>query len=421
MKNLINIGLVALMMVNISCEDKWFQEVDPLKDVAEDRELKGRDGLPFLVKGVLVKQMHVHAGLASSSDLVSDQIEFSQNVQNATFTSYDQLDGRGRVDVADDGSTYDDNYSCVGAYEGVGQFRKHADLLIETVSVLEVSEATSDDTSAYYTGYLCGGMARAWYATYFALTDDGEPGSPIDDSPMIYDGDMFADARSKYSAALPYANDAQTRLLHSLMGKTYLLEENYTDAASHLEQGMTVGDAPYQTLYAPEYTNDYYQQMGVGRTQGIVAYRFLDYITADPLEANRLPMTEAPTTGDQRHVQTKYDEGSDPVDVMSWQENHLMLAEVSLRGATVTVSALDAVNTVRTPYGLSALDNVDLDVLYDERDKELWCTGNRASDQTRWNRWHTTSNIATDMEETIYGNWQYLSISLFEKNNNPNL
>jgi len=70
---------------------------------------------------------------------------------------------------------------------------------------------------------------------------------------------------------------------------------------------------------------------------------------------------------------------------------------------------------------LSALESVDLDVLYDERDKELWCTGNRASDQTRWDRWHETSNVATDMEETLYGNWKYLSISLFEKNNNPNL
>ena len=92
------------MIFNISCEDAWYQKVDPLIDVAEDRELKDRDDLPFLTKGILVNLMYVHATLASASDLLSDQIEFSQTVNNATFTSYDQIDGRGRVDLNDDGA-----------------------------------------------------------------------------------------------------------------------------------------------------------------------------------------------------------------------------------------------------------------------------------------------------------------------------
>lgn len=421
MKHITNTCIIALMIFNISCEDAWYQKVDPLIDVAEDRELKDRDDLPFLTKGILVNLMYVHAELASASDLLSDQIEFSQTVNNATFTSYDQIDGRGRVDLNDDGAQYDDNYSCAGNYAANGRFRKHADLLIETVSALDASNATMDDTAAFYTGYLAGGLSRAFYATYFALTDDGDPGSPIDDSPMISTADMFADARSKYLAAVPYANDAEKRILHSLIGKTYLLEENWADAATHLSQGMAAGDAPMQSLYSQQYTNNYYQQMGVGRTQGIVAYRFLDYIAADPLEANRLPFVEAETSGDQRHVQTKYADASSPINVISWQENHLMLAEVSLRGASVAVTPLDAVNAVRAEHGLAALENVDLDVVYVERDKELWCTGNRASDQSRWNRWHNTTNVGTAVEETIYGEWKYLSISLYEKNNNPNI
>lgn len=421
MINIIKACLIFLMIFNVSCEDKWYQEVDPLKDVAEDRELKERDDLPFVIKGVLVNLMQVHATMASASDLISDQIEFTQSVNNATFTSYDQLDGRGRVDVNDDGDQFDDNFSCAGNYSANGRYRKHADLLIETVSALNVSEATADDTLAFYTGYLHGGLSRAFYATYFALTDDGAPGSPIDDSPMISTANMFADSRSKYLAAVPYASDTEKRVLHSLIGKTYLLEENWADAATHLSQGMSAGDAPLQAEYSQMYTNNYYQQMGVGRTQGVVAYRFIDYVAADPLEASRLPFVEAETSGDQRHVQTKYPDAAAPVNVISWQENHLMLAEVSLRGASVSVAPADAVNAVRAEHGLAALETVDLDVVYVERDKELWCTGNRASDQTRWNRWHTATNVETALEETIYGQWRYLSISIYEKNNNPNI
>lgn len=98
-----------------------------------------------------------------------------------------------------------------------------------------------------------------------------------------------------------------------------------------------------------------------------------------------------------------------------------MLAELSLRGESVSVSALDAVNTVRLVHNLSALESVDLDIIYTERDKELFCTGNRLPDQRRWNNWHTTTNTDTDHEVTIFGAWKYLPISRSEKNSNPNI
>ena len=98
-----------------------------------------------------------------------------------------------------------------------------------------------------------------------------------------------------------------------------------------------------------------------------------------------------------------------------------MLAELALRGESVSVSALDAVNAVRFVHNLSALESIDLDIIYIERDKELFCTGNRLPDQRRWNSWHTTTNTGTDHEATIYGTWNYLAVSRSEKNSNPNL
>ena len=47
MRNLLNTGLMISLLTLISCEESWFQEVDPLKDVAEDRELKDREAVSY--------------------------------------------------------------------------------------------------------------------------------------------------------------------------------------------------------------------------------------------------------------------------------------------------------------------------------------------------------------------------------------
>ena len=234
---------------------------------------------------------------------------------------------------------------------------------------------------------------------------------------------MYDDARAKFTAGLDHASDAEKRILNSLIARTYLYQEDYANAATHAALGMAEGDDPLVSEYSAMSTNEYYQHAGVGRTQCMVAGRFLDYVTADPGEAVRLPVQEAPTTSGetQRYIQTKYDESSDPINIVSWQENHLMLAELSLRGQSVAVSPADAVNAIRAVHGLSALTDVTLDVVYAERDKELFCTGQRLPDQKRWNSWHPTTNAGTTHEETIFGGWKFLPVTRSEKNNNPNL
>ena len=423
MKNIFTTIVTIAMLAIIGCGESWYQDVDPLLDVAEDRELKDREDLPFLIKGVKVRLGTVHDHVSMLSDLLSDQLEFTQNVENATFPSYNQIDGMGKADQYDDGSGFDDNNSLGYAYTDLGQLRKYADLLIETVSGLDASSATADDASAFFTGYVYGGLARHMYATYFALESGGDSGSPIDDSPMIYSAAMYDDARSKYTAALDYASDDEKRIVYSLIARTYLYQKDYASAASHAAQGMTDGDAPLVSEYSAMSTNEYYQHAGVGRTQCVVAGRFLDYVVADSGEAVRLPVQEAPTTtGEtQRYIQTKYDEASDPINIISWQENHLMLAELSLRGESVAVSAADAVNAVRGVHGLAALTDVTLDVVYAERDKELFGTGQRLPDQNRWDSWHTTTNTGTTHQEDIFGAWKFLPVTRSEKNNNPNI
>ena len=120
-----------------------------------------------------------------------------------------------------------------------------------------------------------------------------------------------------------------------------------------------------------------------------------------------------PDTPYMRYYQTKYPDSDSPLNVINWQENHLMLAELALQGQSVGVSALDAVNAIRTAHGISNLDYVDLTILLHERDKELFCQGQRIIDQNRHSdliNWHLGEGAT----------WHYLPIPYEEELANPN-
>ena len=135
-----------------------------------------------------------------------------------------------------------------------------------------------------------------------------------------------------------------------------------------------------------------------------------------PEEASRLSVSitsMAPETGYVRYFQTKYPDADTPIPIINWQENHLMLAELSIRGENAGISATDAINAVRAAYGISPLSETNLEVLIEERDKELFCQGQRLIDQNRFSEtldWHL---IDSDT-------WHYLPIPYEEELANPN-
>jgi hypothetical protein len=109
------------------------------------------------------------------------------------------------------------------------------------------------------------------------------------------------------------------------------------------------------------------------------------------------------------YYQRKYDVETAPIATMSWQENHLMRAELILRG-NLAGDALSLVNEVRTSHGVTQLGSIDLAGIEVERDKELFCTATRLPDQRRFGSFH----LGPDR-------WQYLPITQNERNENPNL
>jgi hypothetical protein len=92
-----------------------------------------------------------------------------------------------------------------------------------------------------------------------------------------------------------------------------------------------------------------------------------------------------------------------------------MLAEVELQegGATGPANARTLIDEVRASHEIDPLPlttTVDINLLLEERDKELYLTGNRMVDQRRYDNWHLPA-----------GSWKYFPITQSERNNNPEL
>jgi len=126
--------------------------------------------------------------------------------------------------------------------------------------------------------------------------------------------------------------------------------------------------------------------------------------------------------------------GKGTFPVMSWQENHLMRAELELRGFdTGNKTATELINEVRNsfsspgtsriPFGVDFDDldpaDVDLNRLAIERDRTLSFQGVRLPDQRRLEvpsaEWHLNENVGGGTT------WQWLPVTTAERNANPNV
>jgi len=397
--------ILAFMILLSSCED-FVTNIDPLIDQTEDEQLNDESQIPFTIVGVQTQFGETHDELMMIADLFSDDLWFTRGVKGSSYGTYEEIDG---------GILRLDNSSVEGPETEIGRLRLYGDDLVTRVGLIDFSNAALKK-EALYTGYLFGGVARYYYATYFGLTEN-QGGGCIDGGPFIPSDQMYDLAIAKFEAALTQAADDETkRMVNSLIARCYLIKEDFTNALNYAQNGMINGDPPFQAEHnAADDPNYYWQQAGHGRTQAVADYRFNDYITADSTEANRVLIEEIVGL-DRRtiyYMQNEYPDAGTGVNLISWQENELMLAELSLRGFGAG-DALTLINNVRTFYGITALGTADMAVLIEERDKELFATGLRLVDQRRFDADYGTWHLPA-------GGWKYLPITDNERNANDNL
>ena len=391
------ITLAALLMLAGACTD-FSNSIDPVINQVPDDRLNDAAQVNFLINGVQVRFATTLAQVMTLSSGLSDEFIFDSRVPNATFPTFRDIDF---------GTITLDNNSVDGAYNPLGELRFFSDDLVRRVGAISGIDATLAKR-ANFTGYLYGGIARYLYAAYFALNPT-EGGGVIDNGPFIPSTQMYDLALEKLQLALtnaPAAADA--RVVSSIIARLHLVRGNFAAARTAAAAGMVSPDPPLQGKYNTQSTNFYWQQAGLGRPQYVADPRFLAYVTADPLEKNRIALSPIVGGGVTFQRQSKYATESSPLDFMSWQENSLMLAELDVRDGNAA-AALPRVNAVRASHTLAALTSINLDGIYVERDKELFVTGVRLLDQRRFGKFHLPA-----------GTWQFLPITDDERNNNPN-
>lgn len=405
MKNSL-IPIIMGLLILSACDSFVENIEDPIDSISEE-QLQDASQLPFVITGVEAMFAETYDDATILAGGLSDELFFDQNVQNATFPTYRDID-RGEITL--------DNNSVDDVMQDLGEYRLLADDLLNTL--LPAVEALPADgggfgeddadlrNAAYFTGHLHGGIARYFYAAYFGLSEESG-GGVIDRSEFIPSAQMYDLALEELNSALEFGDAAQDRVVRTIMARINLIEGDFAQAQTNAEQGMQEGDDPFEALFSTQDANNWYFAAGRGRTQYVVDDRFATIAEGDP----RVVVETAPGAEGTGPFfrQAVYTEQGSSIPFVSWQENSLMLAELAARAGD-SGAALQGVNAVRASHTLEPLGSANLDAIIAERERELFVRGIRLLDQRRLGDWHLPG-----------GTWRFLPITERERNDNPNL
>ena len=441
----IYISLYIILIFN-GCES-FVENTSSSISYVTDEEINDPANIPFLINGVLNDYSSAHTYVSLWADLLSDALVNDGKVQGSTDVRGEYLDN----------GSYDPTVGTYAPpYQAIARVWRSANSLKSRLDLMDGDE--SSEKLGYYTAYLYQALPCYLLGTYYGngpnYPDDG--GATLNESAFLPSGDLYSMAIAYFDSAIVYADEHQEKIIHSLLGRQYLYEGNYSAAAQHASLGLQQSDESFNALPGEEdpWPNWYWYEAGSNRTRYTLASRFKHLLGEDfedtngngvwdstetftdcaiigadvgqgngmydgpiePEEIVRLPLSVAAMTPGQsysRYFQMKYPFANSPVSIIDWKETHLILAELALRGESVNVTAIDAINAVRSSHGLQSLASVDYEVLLHERDKELFCQGQRLIDQNRFSdviNWHLPDGDT----------WHYLPVPFEEVLNNPN-
>ncbi|AXI99518.1 SusD family protein [Cyclonatronum proteinivorum] len=428
--------LLVTSFMLVACED-WVLSTEEPIDVTEDVFLDDPAEIPFLITGVEARFAFTWTRLGLIADLTADQLIFDEVMDLATFPTYRDIASNFRG-IGD--QTAFSNNTIRNAYNPLNNWRLLSDDLLERVERIE-SELSEDlRDRALFTGNFYGALARYMIGFYFedfacgenaAIGTDGRScidqfGAPIDRSPVIRAADMAVnEVLPRLAAAEAFATPEEVRIINTLRARMHLILGNYAESFAAAQNGMEPGDDPFRSLHSVQAANEYFFAAGDGRIQVIPDYRFAQYVEDNPEEAARVRIRQAPAgivnVDEPRFQQDMYPTQASPMDFLTWQENHLILAELAaLHGQAGDALAL--VNEVRDSHGISPLAGpVTQQVIIEERDKELFLQGLRIFDLLRFGIWpaEVKGTPGFGLTGQPVGAWRGIPIQNDERNDNP--
>lgn len=419
MKRILLFTSLLFLMVFVSCDD-YVSNIDPYYTMTKDTDLNNQQFVDSFIGGLQNQLAYSLDDLTMNAGGLSDELLWDMRNSQATFSSF------GNTDIG----TPMDNEEAAGMFSNAHELRELSDTLAYRIKNLIAFTDTTIKRRGLYQANLYGGIGRFHVAVYFGK-DQTTGGSPVNIGRFIPSAQLLQDAIAKWKEAITYTTSSyEKKLANSLIARAYLFLGDYTNAATYVQQGLAKGDNPLTAKYNATNDNTWRGGAGEVRTQWSVDPRFNTYLTQDPTESARIIITKRTGTGGfVFYRQLKYIMQPDkvtvtPIEVIDWQENNLMKAELVVRGA-MTGDARALINEVRasridatTKLPVSALASTVAITLNDpvtatsysifvERDKELMLRGNRLIDQRRFGKMHIT------------GMWQYFPISSAEKARNP--
>jgi hypothetical protein len=413
---------VAICVIFSGCQD-YVRGVPPPPDLIADRDLAQESQLPLLYTSIGGNFSNAVRRMIPLTATLSDEFQSANGI--STYTT------RGDIFNLDDGNPSRQLVS--GSGNSWGQFAATRFLSQDILNKESLIRFTQDSNRKrlVFTGHFFRATTEHYLASYFGA-GPRLGGATLSASPFIPTSALHDSALKKYAIALQNAPTAyEARLVNSFVARIHLLEGRFPQALQAATNGLRQGDPPFAATYTAAARNiwgDFADVANAGpdftRNSVIPNPRFRAYVVAEPAEAGRIPLAVGrfPATGrtEPYFVQAKFVDTS-PIELMTRQENALMLAELRLRLSNDVQGALEEVNRVRADVPLvgnmprlAPRTTTNLDSVYIERDKQLFGTGIRLLDQRRLNRWHFTGARAATA-------WHFIPIPQDEYDSNPNL
>lgn len=423
---------VVLLIVSMSlfsaCDG--ILDADPPDQVEQD-DLIAPENAQTLVSGVIADYECANAAYIYYAGTLGD-------VFLSSGTS-DGVEQRNDIRLEDSNwSTGDCGEGILGLYGPISTARWFAD---ETLRNLE---GWTDDQVTRRTELIATTAAYAGFAHLFHA--EGMQAAAFDGGPVLSREEILRRAEQRFTRSIEAAeaSDQSDILNFALVGRARTrlnqarLQGNVVNAqalqaaaadARRVEDGFS-RSAQYATL-SPRTINH------VAATNGSAAVRASETIGApyrnaefDGVEDPRLPVVDAGQETEEGlgiplWVQQKYTSLTDPIEVASWEEAQLMVAEAELEDGNLQ-AAVDIINELHRRVGLPDTFNSSdpgeiLDQIIYERRAELFLEGHHLGDARRYDLPFSPGAGTETPRGATYGSVRAFPLPDIETQNNPNI
>lgn len=424
----INMRFIALFLLLViwSCEDR-LEEVVPEDDPADSVVFSNEELALGAVTGIYssARQDNVLNGeLQLSGEWQSDNVDFS-----GTFITYRNV--RDYTTLSTNGSIFqmwDDNYETIGS----------SNLVIDNVPLTPDSpggEFTDEEKNqAISEARFMRALVYLNISSFFGQPIQVQDGINNLSVPLVVSSELglevprtplgevygFIESELLDVASSGMAADTRSRAnpgaAKALLARLYLYQERFAEAAEManevIQDGFYTLAEDYSFFDQPESPEHIFTlvnnavdgQTGFEGFSGLTNPNgegrgdapFTDNLLAayneepDDLRFTSLTQVGPNADGDDRIFTTKFDDGvnnSDDAPVIRITEMYLTRAEGNFRaGTNVGDTPLADINRLRSRAGLDNLSAIDLDIILNERRKELAFEGQRRMDLLRNNR-----------------------------------